>query len=149
LADDEDLSGTHIHLVLMRAHRAVGAHALASFASMELGSSDFRILEALLNKGPQLVNDIGRRISLTSGSITTAVDRLEERGLVERAADPRDARARIVSLTREGKTVITKAFTAHKKKLDALAAPLTKAERQQLLALLKKLGRHAESIKPE
>jgi MarR family transcriptional regulator, 2-MHQ and catechol-resistance regulon repressor len=148
LSDDEDLSGTHIHLVLMRAQRAVGAHAKASFAAMDLGFSDFRILEALLHKGPQLVNDIGRRIDLTSGSITSAVDRLEARGLVERTADARDARARIVLLTREGKALITKAFAAHKKRLDAIAGPLSKAERQQLLALLKKLGRHAEATKP-
>ena len=72
--DDQDLSGTHVYLVLMMAHRAVSAHAKASFAAMDLGQSDFLILEMLLHKGPQLVNDIGRRIDLTSGSMTTAPD---------------------------------------------------------------------------
>ena len=146
--DDQDLSGTHVHLVLMRAQRAIGNHAKASFAKMELSFTDFRILEALLHKGPQLVNDIGRRIDLTSGSITTAVDRLEERGLVERVPDERDGRAKLVTLTREGKPLITKAFAAHKKRLDRTAEVLSKPERAQLISLLKKLGRGAEADKP-
>ena len=39
--------------------------------------SDFAVLEALLHKGAQPVNVIGKRVFLTSGSITTAIDRLE------------------------------------------------------------------------
>jgi len=146
--DDKDLSGTHVYLVLMMAHRAVSAHAKASFAAMDLGRSDFLILEMLLHKGPQLVNDIGRRIDLTSGSMTTAIDRLEERGFVERVTDSHDRRARRVTLTREGKALITKAFGAHKKRIDRSANALSKSERATLISLLKKLGRGAEADKP-
>src|SRR5947208_7519360 len=85
-----DSSGTHLYLVLMKAHRTMARHAHRSIAAHDLGFSDFTILEALLHKGPMLVNEIGRRIELTSGSITTAVDRLEARGLVERSADTDD-----------------------------------------------------------
>jgi MarR family 2-MHQ and catechol resistance regulon transcriptional repressor len=69
-------SGVHLWLVLMRAHRAVSRHAMRSIEPSGLGFSDFAVLEVLLNKGPQKVNDIGRRVDLTSGSITTAIDRL-------------------------------------------------------------------------
>lgn len=150
LAEDngQDLSGTHVYLVLMMAHRAVSAHAKASFAAMALGRSDFLILEMLLHKGPQLVNDIGRRIELTSGSMTTAIDRLEERGLVERVADLQDRRARRVTLTRKGKALITKAFRDHKQRIDRSADALSKSERATLISLLKKLGRGAEADKP-
>ena len=54
---------------------------------------DFAILEALLHKGPQPVGDLGRRIDLTSGSMTTAIDRLETRHLVTRADHATDRRA--------------------------------------------------------
>ena len=100
-----DSSGTHLYLVLMKAHRTMARHAHRSIAAHDLGFSDFTILEALLHKGPMLVNEIGRRIELTSGSITTAVDRLEARGLVERSADADDRRAKQVSLTRSGRTL--------------------------------------------
>src|SRR5437879_13242029 len=94
-----DSSGTHLYLVLMKAHRTMARHAHRSIAAHDLGFSDFTILEALLHKGPMLVNEIGRRIELPSGSITTDVDRLEARGRVGRSADAGDSRARRVSLT--------------------------------------------------
>src|SRR6185503_17673612 len=94
-----DVSGTHVWLVLMKAHRTMQRVAEASIEAQQVGLSDFGVLELLLNKGPTPVNDIGRRIGLTSGAITAAVDRLEERGLVERTAHPTDRRARIVQLT--------------------------------------------------
>ena len=108
-------------------------------------ANSFTILEALLHKGPMLVNEIGRRIELTSGSITTAVDRLEERGLVERFADAGDRRARQVSLTRSGRALITRIFDRHKSVLDAAADGLKRAEREKLIALLRKLGLSAQA----
>ena len=68
--------------------------------------SDFAILEALLHKGPQSVKELGRRIELTSGSMTTAIDRLEARRLVTRADHATDRRAWVIHLTPEGKTLI-------------------------------------------
>ncbi|TMB08656.1 MAG: MarR family transcriptional regulator [Deltaproteobacteria bacterium] len=98
-----DVSGTHLWLVLMKAHRALERLATQSIESLEVCLSDFGIMELLLHKGPQPVNEIGRRIALTSGAITTAVDRLEARGLVTREAHESDRRARIVRLTALGK----------------------------------------------
>src|SRR5438105_10270633 len=97
-----DRSGTHLWLVLMKAHRALERLATRSIESSKVGLSDFAIMEMLLHKGPQPVNEIGRRVELTSGAITTAVDRLESRGLVTREAHPTDRRARIVRLTAAG-----------------------------------------------
>src|SRR5438132_4696151 len=98
-----DGSGTHLWLVLMKAHRALERVATRSIESSEVGLSDFAIMEMLLHKGPQPVSEIGRRVDLTSGAITTAVDRLESRGLVTREAHPRDRRARVGRLTPRGR----------------------------------------------
>ena len=137
--------GTHLYLVLMKAHRTMARHAHRCIAAHDLGFSDFTILEALLHKGPMLVNEIGRRIELTSGSITTAVDRLEARGLVARSADSDDRRAKQVSLTRSGRTLITRIFDRHRAILDGAADGLTRAERETMIALLKKLGLTAQA----
>src|SRR5256885_17232856 len=87
-----DASGTHVWLVLMKAHRALERLAIQSIESLEVCLSDFAIMELLLHKGAYPVNEIGRRIALTSGAITTAVDRLEARGLVTREAHESDRR---------------------------------------------------------
>ncbi len=140
-----DASGTHLWLVLMKAHRTLERLATRSIESSETGLSDFAVIEMLLHKGPQPVNAIGRRVELTSGAITTAVDRLESRGLVTREAHPSDRRARIVRLTAAGEEQAAKIFAGHKAAMDVAASALSKTERATLIALLKKLGTSAGS----
>jgi MarR family 2-MHQ and catechol resistance regulon transcriptional repressor len=139
-----DSSGVHVWLVLMKAHRSMVRHAEQSIVSLDMCMSDFGVLEALLHKGPQSVGEIGRRVDLTSGSITTAIDRLEQRGLLARAAHASDRRARVVDLTPDGKARITQVFATHKEGMDRAAHGLSKAERGTLIELLKKLGTTAE-----
>ena len=138
-----DGSGTHLWLVLMKAHRTLERLATHSIESSEVCLSDFAVLEMLLHKGPQPVNEIGRRVELTSGAITTAVDRLESRGLVTREAHPSDRRARIVRLTAAGEEHAAQIFAGHKAVMDLAARGLSKNERATLIALLKKLGSSA------
>src|SRR5437773_8278677 len=142
-AKDPDISGTHLWLVLMKAHRALERLATRRIESSDVGLSDFAVMEMLLHKGPQPVNEIGRRIELTSGAITTAVDRLEARGLVTREAHENDRRARIVRLTARGKAEAVKVFGVHKTAMDLAASGLSKTERAMLIRLLKKLGTSA------
>src|SRR5213083_1101338 len=117
-----DISGTHLWLVMMKAHRTLQRLATRSIESAEVGLSDFAVMEMLLHKGPQPVNEIGRRVELTSGAITTAVDRLESRGLVTREAHENDRRARIVRLTARGKDQAVKVFGVHKTAMDLAAS---------------------------
>ncbi len=137
-------SGVHVFLVLWKAARAVEAYAEKSVSGLEMCGSDFAVLEALLHKGPLPVNGIGKKVLLTSGSITVAVDRLEARGLVERRAHGTDRRARMVHLTKEGTKVITRVYADHAADMERLAsASLTRAERKTLIRLLKKIGYEA------
>ena len=149
MAPAPDTSGTHLWLILMKAHRALRRIAEGSIGSSGLGSSDFGVLEILLHKGAQPVNDIGRRIGLTSGAITTAVDRLEDGGFVTREPHPTDRRARGVRLTEQGKRQATRAFSGHKAAMDRAADALSASERATLIRLLKKLGLAAEQIAHE
>src|SRR3989441_4220165 len=135
-----DVSGTHLWLVMMKAHRTLARLATRSIESSAVGLSDFAVMEMLLHKGPRPVNEIGRRIELTSGAITTAVDRLESRGLVTREAHQSDRRARIVRLTARGKEQAVKAFAIHRTAMDVAASGLSKTERATLIRLLKELG---------
>src|SRR5438128_4875274 len=137
-------SGVHVFLVLWKAARAVQAYAEKSVSELEMCASDFAVLEALLHKGPLPVNEIGKKVLLTSGSITVAVDRLEQKGLVERRAHGTDRRARIVHLTKAGRKLITRIYAEHAADMEKLAsASLTKSERKALILLLKKIGYQA------
>lgn len=141
----EQERATHVWVVLMKAARAVGRNAESSIAGLGIGLSDFAVLEVLMHKGPRPVNRIGRKVLLSSGSITAAVDRLEARGLVRRTVDPEDLRARIVQLTASGRKLIEKAFAKHELDLEETMAVLRPREREDLIRLLKKVGLWAEA----
>jgi MarR family transcriptional regulator, 2-MHQ and catechol-resistance regulon repressor len=141
-----DLSGIHLWLILMKAYRAVAQFDARSIAVSGLGISDFAVLEILLHKGPLPVNTIGRNVMLTSGSITTAVDRLEKKEYVVRQACPKDRRVTYVALTAAGRALIQRVFKTHANKLETVFEPLSIVERSNLATLLKKLGKCAESL---
>ena len=135
-----EASAIHVWLVLWRAAHAIEQNAIHSVLGLGLGLSEFAALEVLLHKGPQPVNMIGKKVLLTSGSITAAIDRLESRNLVRRTADPQDRRARIVHLTETGKRLIEAGIQRHAMDLEETLAVLRPGERTELIRLLKKAG---------
>ena len=139
----QDSSGVHVWLVFMKAFQALIPHAAQSIERTKLGDSDFRVLEALLHKGPLPVNTIGPKVWLTPGSISVAVDRLVKKGLVSRRNRAEDRRVRQVELTAKGRALITLGFREHAAAMESAVSVLSKKERLTLLRLLKKLGKHA------
>jgi MarR family transcriptional regulator, 2-MHQ and catechol-resistance regulon repressor len=133
--------GTHVFLVLWKTYRAMLAKADESKKNVGLCDSDFRVLEALLHKGPLPVNVIGDKVELTTGSITTAVDRMEAKWLVVRKNHPEDRRVRLVELTAKGRRLIEKAYAQHTIDMEEAASVLSREERAVLLELLKRLGK--------
>ena len=138
----QDTSGVHVWLVLWKAFRALAAQAEESLnlSRTGLGESDFRVLEALLHKGPLPVNTIGPKVWLTPGAISVAVDRPEKTALVKRK-NTDDRRVRLVELTAKGRALIIRIFREHAAAMEEAAGVLSNEERLLLLRLLKKLGK--------
>lgn len=141
------VNGAHIRLVLWKTGKAVEKVDRASIRQTGLNLTDFMILEALLHKGAMPVNTIAGKVLLTSGSMTTAINRLTEKGLVERRQDETDRRCFQVHLTAPGRKMIEAAYARHEQNLEEMVDVLTEAERDELVRLLKKLGRHSEGLR--
>lgn len=140
-------SGAHLFLLFWKASHAVRKFDEASIRSCGFRSfSDFAVLEVLLHKGSLPVNAIGEKVLLTSGSITTAVQRLEKQGLVRREKYKEDARVVRVHLTESGQSRIEAAFSEHASHLDKLFESLNNEERSQFAGLMRKLGQRAEHL---
>jgi MarR family 2-MHQ and catechol resistance regulon transcriptional repressor len=143
-------SGVHVFLVLWKAASAIQSYAEESISELQMCGSDFAVLEALLHKGPLPINEIGKKVLLTSGSITVAVDRLETKALVERRPHGTDRRARIVHLTKEGRKLIRRLYADHAADMEQLAsASLNRKEREILIRLLKQIGYEAAAAAPQ
>ena len=138
-----ETTGVHLWLILWKAYEALRQHAERHIHSLGIGFTDFAILEALLHKGPLPVNQIGIKVGLTSGSITSAVDRLERKGLLSRSNHPDDRRTRVIHLTEAGRKLIQCSFADHEAAMERATQGHCPAERAEAVALLKKLGIHA------
>lgn len=136
----------HVWLVMFKAMRALTHYAAAGIEDTGLGDSDFRVLEVLLHKGPLPVNTIGPIVDLTPGSISIAVDRLFEKGLVSRVESTEDRRVRIVALTPRGKNLIFPAFRKHTSQMREVFSDLGPEELRSLEVALKKVGKRAAAL---
>ncbi|WP_373531529.1 MarR family winged helix-turn-helix transcriptional regulator [Vampirovibrio sp.] len=142
----EPYLSAHLWTVMRKATQAITAHDLKSIESSGLCFSDFATLEALLHKGAMPIHLIGEKVQLTSGSITTAIDRLEKRGLVQRQASATDRRIRLVNLTEAGQDLIERFFKKHVEALEQATRGLDQDEKTLLINLLKKLGKQANGL---
>ncbi|MBI2688440.1 MAG: MarR family transcriptional regulator [Acidobacteria bacterium] len=139
--------GVHLWLLLWKATKSLEACARRSVEATGLCLSDFGVLEALKHKGPLPVNVLGKKILVSSGSVTAAVDRLERNGLVERVDAETDRRSRIVHLTEKGSELIQRLFEEHALDMEQAFTALDEQDRLAFADLLRKLGHGAEKNK--
>jgi DNA-binding MarR family transcriptional regulator len=119
----------------------------AALAPLGLSFADFDVVNTLRRRGdPAGTNPklLAASALITSGAMTSRLDRLEQGGLVVRRPDPSDRRAVLVQLTAEGEALARQAVEAV---LDAdrrFLDPLDEGERATMAALLKRLLLPAE-----
>ena len=94
-------SAASLWLVMMKSYRSIQTFIESTMEAMGIGLSDFMILEALLHKGPMTMTALCDAALLANASMTSAIDRLEEKKFVERTADKTDRRVRLVRAVRE------------------------------------------------
>jgi MarR family transcriptional regulator, 2-MHQ and catechol-resistance regulon repressor len=133
-------------VVLSRAQNSVQAHLQQSVSAHQLTLTEFAILEVLYHKGPLLLGEVQRRILVSSGGVTYLVDRLTQKGLVERRDCPQDRRARYAALTAAGEELIDRIFPEHAACIERAMSGLTLEEQRTATTLLRTLGLAAEEM---
>lgn len=76
-------------------------------------------------------------IGFDTSTIGGVIDRLERRGLIERHASPTDRRVRLLQVTPEGQALLGEVIPGMLKAQKRILAPLSAADREQFLAMLK------------
>jgi MarR family transcriptional regulator, 2-MHQ and catechol-resistance regulon repressor len=140
-----EASSAALWVVLARAYRSMAAFVERSVATLDIGLSDFMILEALLHKGPLTMSELSDAALITNASMTAAIDRLEERAFVERIADKQDRRVRRVQLTPQGAALIKRLYARHERDLDEVMSGIPSTDRAELRRGLKTIGLAAQA----
>ncbi len=140
---DLDFTPLHVLSRVRRLGRQLERARSAAFATAGLDSWEFDVLSALRRAGsPYQLSPKGllAQTGVSSGTMTNRIDRLVERGLVERRTDPHDGRGILVVMTPEGRdrvdSAISSLLAAESDLLDGLGA----GDRERLAGLLRKLS---------
>jgi DNA-binding MarR family transcriptional regulator len=106
---------------------------------LKLRPVDFSLLVLLLANGSASATQVGRALDLPPPQVTMLVDRLVERGLMQRRRSARDARALELTLTAAGRELAQRAHRISLTMEAPLLQTLSPAERAMLFELLAKL----------
>lgn len=100
---------------------------------------EWHVLSPLRNGGPRTPGVLARYLELSTGAMTSRLDKLEGDGLIRRVPDPDDRRSVIVELTPAGRAAWENAASIQARKERFFASALTPTEQKRLNDLLRKL----------
>jgi len=137
----QEVRALNAFINLARASDSLMARMSLQFESDGLTTGQFGIMEALLHLGPMCQKTIGEKLLRSGGNITLVVDNLEKQGLVRRERQKDDRRKILVSLTPEGRRVISEMLPRHVDAIVKEMGRLDPAEQVALRRICRKLGR--------
>ncbi|MBB6451218.1 MarR family 2-MHQ and catechol resistance regulon transcriptional repressor [Geomicrobium halophilum] len=127
-------------VVMLKAEHAVSEAVQADMKRYGLNPSEFALLELLYHKGDQPIQQIGKRVLLTSGSLTYVVDKLEKKEMLERVRCTEDRRVVYASITEKGKEFMARVFPQHRDSVHEIFSQLSSEEKETMIQLLKRVG---------
>jgi DNA-binding MarR family transcriptional regulator len=132
-AERVELADEVSHLMM----RAVGqsrAVLHATLAEHAISEQHLVVLRHLYENGPTPMRGISALVGTDPSTVTSTVDRLEQRGLLARNADPSDRRVKLVALTDDGRRAVDEVWA----KL-AESTPVGRLDTMQLASMRKLL----------
>lgn len=113
----------------------------------EISNNDMHIIEMIGVEEPKNMSTVAKSLSVTTGTLTIAVNGLVKKGYVERVRSEEDRRVVLLSLSDKGR----KAFEYHKmfhdKMVNATVDRLTEGEKELLVVALRNLKNYFEEYK--
>jgi DNA-binding MarR family transcriptional regulator len=87
------------------------------------------------------IKEIVEKTFSSGGTMTVIIENLSKEGYIMKKQDEKDRRASLISITSKGTYLVEKIFSDHINNLDKVLSILNKDEKENLMSLLKKLGK--------
>ena len=107
--------------------------------SSGLSMPQFSILMKIYHRGGCGISDISQHLDVTNAAASQLVDKMVGMGLLDRAEDPKDRRAKQVTLSNKGRSLLEKGAEARNRWVEDLATHLTAQQRDEVISALKLL----------
>lgn len=138
----------HLYRVFAKSFKSVNEHAVTGSKIEGFNPTAFAVMEVLYYKGPQPIQQIGAKLLLQSGNVTYVIDKLESKGYLSRRPCPKDRRVIYAELTPAGEALMHELYPHYADRIHLALSGLTEEEKEQMIHLLKKLGKQAEKLSP-
>ncbi|WP_303852730.1 MarR family winged helix-turn-helix transcriptional regulator [Seleniivibrio woodruffii] len=138
---EEEVEALNTYIKLMRAAKSVTDAAHGHLTKHRLTETQFGVLETLFHLGGMCQRELAEKNLTSTANITTVLDNLEKRKLVERVRSETDRRYITVNLTESGRELISSIFPDHVRSIVKSFRALTGSEKNTLGEICKKLGR--------
>ena len=129
-----------IGYVMRKAHQRATAIFMSHFGPHQLTPTQWTTLVRIHEQGSLSQNHLGRLTAMDPATTQGVVQRLIERKLIARTADPKDARRKLLTLSKSGQrlveALVVKAFEVSRDTL----APLNETDKARLIDLLTRIG---------
>lgn len=108
------------------------------FKEYGLTMGQFAVLEALYHKGSLTIGQVQEKILSSSGTMPLIIGNLEKRGLISRTPSLEDRRKCYLTISREGRDLISQVYPKNEKEILNQMRCWTREEKETLYKLLKK-----------
>ena len=125
---------------LLRQAQQRHTNIFAALMVEELTPTQWAVLAKLRECGPCSQNLLGRQTAMDAATIKGVIDRLTKRGVTVTTADPGDGRRLMVALTPAGEAIYERGKPMAERITAATLEPLSAAEREAFVRLLRRLG---------
>jgi DNA-binding MarR family transcriptional regulator len=145
-AKKEDLAEyqTQVILTILHIMGNLRHSGMSVLSEVELSYPQILVLYALLETGGSTIGGLSQHLKISQGVISRTVDRLADKGMVERERDEDDRRVVQVGLSPEGNDFATKMITYHVDKFGDQFNKIDRDDRDTFLKLLKEIDSRLE-----
>lgn len=126
-------------LQLVRVYEKLQHHAGSHLKGYALTPAQYDVLAQLNGTHGMTQQALAERLMVTKGNVCGLIDRMSERGYVERRADPEDRRSNLLFVTELGREVAERAVPAYAEFVREHLAVLDEEEQSALERLLRKV----------
>lgn len=112
----------------------------------EISINDIHIIDAIGMQEPKNMSTVAKAMSVTVGTLTTAINSLVKKGYVTRVRSAEDKRVVLLSLSEKGASAYKKHAAFHKKMVQTVMDGLNEGELDVLATALEKLRRYFKEL---
>ena len=124
---------------LVLTYQSFEQYSAPHIKSMGLTMTQFDVIATLGNQPPMTCKDLGDKTLVTKGTLTGVLERLEDKGIIQRSVNQADARSQMIGLTKKGQQLFEKVFPEHLQHLQKAFGQLSKQDLHDLTQSLQKL----------